>query len=79
MGGLAIGGSGRTFEEAGRFDEAIQAYREAVQSFRSANDRENLLMALETLGITLLKAGLNEESDKVREEFMTLASALDAR
>ncbi|MET8033257.1 tetratricopeptide repeat protein [Streptomyces sp. NPDC005345] len=79
MGGLAIGGSGRTFEEAGRFDEAIQAYREAVQSFRNANDRENLLMALETLGITLLKAGLNEESDKVREEFVTLASALDAR
>ncbi|RPK48658.1 Regulatory protein AfsR [Streptomyces sp. ADI92-24] len=79
MGGLAIGGSGRTFESAGRFDEAIQAYREAVQSFRNANDRENLLMALETLGITLLKAGLNEESDKVREEFMTLASALDAR
>lgn len=79
MGGLAIGGSGRAFEEAGRFDEAIQAYRGAVQFFRSANDRENLLMALETLGITLLKAGLNEESDKVREEFMTLASALDAR
>ncbi|GCD44003.1 tetratricopeptide repeat protein [Streptomyces paromomycinus] len=78
MEGLAIGGSGRAFEEAGRLGEAIEAYRDAVQSFRNANDRENLLMALETLGITLLKGGFSEESDKVRQEFMTLASALDA-
>ncbi|MFJ6212317.1 ATP-binding protein [Streptomyces sp. NPDC092296] len=74
MRGEALGGSGRAFEEADRLDQAVQAFRDAAESFRDANDCGNLLMALEVLGITLLKAGLDEESDEVLQEYLALRS-----